>query len=120
MERITFFGFGDVERISPEAPVPILKFTADKYRIGGAGNVASNLKAMGMEPTLVGLIGDDKNGEILSEKLHQRGISSSLQQTSKPTITKLRLINHSHQLLRIDFEETFSELEAQGLLPRPS
>jgi len=109
------YWFGDVERISPEAPVPILKFTEDKCRIGGAGNVASNLKAMGMEPTLVGLIGNDKNGEILRAELHQQGISSSLQRLSKPTITKLRLVNCSHQLLRIDFEESFSELEAHGL-----
>lgn len=109
------YWFGDVERISPEAPVPILKSIQDEFRIGGAGNVASNLKALGMETTLAGLIGDDKNGERLKEQLKNQGIAYCLKQTSKPTITKLRLINHSHQLLRVDFEELFTEQQARSL-----
>ncbi|UCF15394.1 MAG: hypothetical protein JSW59_18470, partial [Phycisphaerales bacterium] len=66
--------YGDADRISPEAPVPVLKVAETEYRCGGAGSVASNLAALGAEAYCLGVIGDDPNSKILKEKLTQTGV----------------------------------------------
>ena len=99
--------FGEVNRISPEAPVPIIRVTAEKWVLGGAANVASNLKAIGAEPLLVGAIGKDAAGARVRELISNLGISGNglVEDPTKPTIIKTRVVGHSQQMLRIDREE---------------
>lgn len=103
--------YGDALRISPEAPVPVLKVTETEYRCGGAASVAADLSALGAVPLCVGIIGDDKNGQILRGKLTEIGadITGILDAPGRPTISKQRLIglaqhHHRQQLIRIDYE----------------
>ena len=100
------FLYGDVERISPEAPVPIFKFTNEKVMLGGAGNVAANLATLGCKPTFLGFVGSDTNGEVVDTLLKKVGSHSHLcRLLNYPTIVKTRYIaNHNH-LLRSDKEE---------------
>jgi D-beta-D-heptose 7-phosphate kinase/D-beta-D-heptose 1-phosphate adenosyltransferase len=99
--------FGEVNRISPEAPVPIVRVTAEKWVLGGAANVASNLKALCAEPLLIGAIGKDAAGGRVRGLISDLGISGGglVEDASKPTIIKTRVIGHSQQMLRIDREE---------------
>lgn len=98
---------GKVERISPEAPVPVVLVSGHVYRIGGAANVALNLKSLGAAPVLCGLIGKDSAGERLIGLFEQNDLSTTglVTDPSRPTTTKQRVMSGSHQLLRID-EET--------------
>lgn len=105
--------FSDALRISPEAPVPVLKVTNTEYRCGGAASVAADLAALGAAPYCVGVIADDRNGKILKDKLieTQADITGLLTITDRPTISKQRLIGlaqhrHPQQLMRIDEERT--------------
>jgi len=105
--------FGDALRISPEAPVPVLKVTNTEYRCGGAGSVAADLAALGAVPYCVGVIADDRSGKILKDKLTetQADITGLFTTTDRPTISKQRLIGlaqhrHPQQLMRIDEERT--------------
>lgn len=99
--------FGEVTRISPEAPVMVVKRTKDSHVPGGAANVAANIAALGAKPNLIGLIGKDREGVQLSEALARTGISATglHVSSSRPTTTKTRIVaNHSHQVLRVDRE----------------
>jgi len=103
--------YGDALRISPEAPVPVLKVTKNEYRCGGAGSVAADIAALGGRPFCLGVIGDDQNSEILKQKLTEIGadISSLHTVSNHPTISKQRLIGlaqhiHQQQLIRMDYE----------------
>lgn len=99
---------GSSNRISPEAPVPIVKVSQKEDRPGGAGNVALNIAALGATAMLSGTIGNDEAGEILSTYMQSAGIRTQLQIAKhKPTITKLRVLSRHQQLLRMDFEEQF-------------
>lgn len=99
---------GTSSRISPEAPVPVVKIGQTDDRPGGAGNVALNMAALGCGVSLIGVIGDDEAGEILQSRLRAAKINIDLQISStKPTVTKLRIISRHQQLLRMDFEESF-------------
>ena len=105
--------YGDALRISPEAPVPVLKVTKNEYRCGGAGSVAADLAALGARPYCIGVIGDDRNSEILKKKLSGIGadITGLITATNHPTISKQRLIGlaqhlHQQQLIRMDYEPT--------------
>jgi D-beta-D-heptose 7-phosphate kinase/D-beta-D-heptose 1-phosphate adenosyltransferase len=105
--------YGDAERISPEAPVPVLKVTRTDYSSGGAGLVAANLCALGAVPLCVGIIGNDANGEKLKTLLKGKGadISGLMTILDRPTTTKQRLIGlaqhrHQQQLFRMDNEST--------------
>jgi len=100
--------FGEVDRISPEAPVPVVKVTDEKYVPGGAANVASNLVALGAETYLLGITGEDENGDILFGSADLLGIDTTgiLTDEKKKTIKKTRIISLNQQLLRIDFEDT--------------
>ncbi len=99
---------GASSRISPEAPVPVVKISQKDDRPGGAANVALNMAALGAQVSLVGVVGADEAGEILQQRLKAAGINASLQiATDSPTITKLRVTSRHQQLLRMDFEEKF-------------
>ena len=107
------YTFGDAERISPEAPVPVLRVTGTEYRCGGASAVAADLKELGAQVFCIGIIGSDSNGLILREKLAKAGIDITgiISVNNRPTITKQRLIGlaqhrHQQQLFRIDHEDT--------------
>jgi rfaE bifunctional protein kinase chain/domain len=99
--------FGEVNRISPEAPVPILRVVREQAVLGGAANVAANLKALGAEPLLIGTLQKDGAGERLQGLLGRLGISSSglVLDASRPTTLKTRVIGQQQQMLRIDREE---------------
>ncbi len=99
--------FGEVTRISPEAPVPITHVLKTKDQLGGAANVAHNLALLGVETAIVGFIGDDHYGETLTEKLLARGIAYfDLVRTAHPTTTKIRVIGGHQQMIRLDFEDS--------------
>jgi D-beta-D-heptose 7-phosphate kinase/D-beta-D-heptose 1-phosphate adenosyltransferase len=112
--------FGDAIKISPEAPVPVLKVTKNEYRCGGAGSVAADIAALGGKPYCLGVIGDDQNSKILKMKLTEIGadISGLITVDSHPTISKQRLIGlaqhlHRQQLIRIDYESQESLTDEQ-------
>jgi rfaE bifunctional protein kinase chain/domain len=100
--------FGKVDRISPEAPVPVVAVNKKENRLGGAANVAMNLVALGAKPILCSVIGDDKDGHDMIALLEERGIGTSGIVKSKDRITtvKTRVIAQNHQMLRIDSEIT--------------
>ncbi|MDD3518327.1 MAG: bifunctional D-glycero-beta-D-manno-heptose-7-phosphate kinase/D-glycero-beta-D-manno-heptose 1-phosphate adenylyltransferase HldE [Chromatiales bacterium] len=99
---------GDTARISPEAPVPVVRVRGAEERPGGAGNVALNLAAVGARPLLVGLAGDDEAGTTLEHMLANEGVECRFTRvTGHPTITKLRVLSRHQQLIRLDFEQAF-------------
>ena len=100
--------FGDVSRISPEAPVPVAKVKKEKTTLGGAANVAHNLARVGAKVYLAGITGQDENRSQLIGLLTGLGIDySGLIATDRPTITKLRVIGGHQQMVRLDFEEVY-------------
>ena len=100
---------GPTSRISPEAPVPIVKVEQHEDRPGGAANVALNVTALGAGVSLVGLVGDDEAGVALEKQLQSARVNCAFSKTDgEPTITKLRVISRHQQLIRLDFEEPFS------------
>ncbi|MBN8443600.1 MAG: D-glycero-beta-D-manno-heptose-7-phosphate kinase [Thauera sp.] len=105
---------GATSRISPEAPVPVVRVGEDEVRAGGAGNVALNATALGARTTVVGLVGEDEAGRLLAAQLEGRGVRCALQTVSDaPTITKLRVISRHQQLIRLDFEQAFAAQHAR-------
>jgi len=105
--------YGDAVKISSEAPVPVLKITETEYRCGGAGSVAANIAALGARAYCLGIVGDDRDSEILKTKLIEAGadIDGLLKAANRPTISKQRLIGlaqhlHRQQLIRMDREST--------------
>lgn len=112
---------GDASRISPEAPVPVVKVENREDRPGGAGNVALNVAALGSAATLVGIIGTDETGAELQSRLEGAGVYCEfLRSENKPTITKLRVISQHQQLIRLDFEEKFEPADVQDLVSKVS
>ena len=107
---------GSTTRISPEAPVPIVKVEGDEFRAGGAGNVALNAASLGAGAELVGLVGRDEAARLLRERLESGGVTCRLLEAPQhPTITKLRIISRHQQLIRLDFEDNFAVLESAGI-----
>ncbi|WKE64745.1 bifunctional D-glycero-beta-D-manno-heptose-7-phosphate kinase/D-glycero-beta-D-manno-heptose 1-phosphate adenylyltransferase HldE [Gallaecimonas kandeliae] len=107
---------GATKRISPEAPVPVVKVEQKEDRPGGAANVALNLAALGCGVELLGLVGQDEPAQTLQDSLGSVGVKSRLQAVAThPTITKLRVLSRHQQLLRLDFEEPFADSDAQLL-----
>lgn len=99
--------YGEVTRISPEAPVPVTRVVRTKETLGGAANVAHNLALLGCRTAVAGYVGDDYHGESLLARFKKRGIGvGGLVKTAAPTTTKLRIIGGHQQMLRLDFEET--------------
>lgn len=99
---------GKVERVSPEAPVPVVDVNRFENRLGGAGNVALNIKAMGATPILCSVIGTDKEGDDLMAIMRAQNLSIAglVQSDKRKTTTKTRVLGNNHQLLRIDHEIT--------------
>lgn len=99
--------WGEASRISPEAPVPVVKVHRESYRLGGAANVAPNIKSLGGEPILISVVGRDENGERLRHGLEKLGISTEhlLVDSGRPTVKKTRVIARGQQVVRIDREE---------------
>ena len=108
---------GKVNRISPEAPVPIVSLENEDARIGGAGNVALNLLALGAKPIICGVIGEDSSGDKLLNLFEKNGISTDglVKSMVRKTTVKTRVISNKQQLLRIDSESTFSLLESEEI-----
>ncbi|MBT3737621.1 MAG: D-glycero-beta-D-manno-heptose-7-phosphate kinase, partial [Candidatus Marinimicrobia bacterium] len=98
--------WGSSERISPEAPVPIIQVNKVEHNLGGAANVALNLSSLGCEVLLVGLIGSDVEGEILKKLLYKNNIdfTSLVESVKRPTTVKSRIISQDQQVLRTDRE----------------
>jgi len=104
--------YGNAERLSPEAPVPVLHFQKEEVRLGGAGGVAANLAALGAKVRVVGAVGADDAGRALRQKLAECGASTDLliETPDRPTVCKVRLVGlaqhrHPQQMMRLDYEE---------------
>ena len=98
--------YGSVERISPEAPVPVVRVTRQEERLGGAANVAVNIKSLGAQATLITVVGEDEPAHRLQQLLQEQGIEVLLGRDAKlHTSVKLRVIGRAQQLLRVDFED---------------
>ncbi len=98
--------WGSVNRISPEAPVPVIEVEGEDSKLGGAGNVANNIKSLGAFPLLIGVVGDDREGEILFDLMKREGFNTGgiIIDQSRPTTVKTRVIAHSQHVVRIDRE----------------
>lgn len=98
--------WGSVERISPEAPVPIIHVKKRDHRLGGAANVALNVHALGAKPVLCALIGDDDDGKKLVQRLHEKNLSVDgiIVSTERPTTVKTRIIASHQHVVRVDDE----------------
>jgi D-beta-D-heptose 7-phosphate kinase/D-beta-D-heptose 1-phosphate adenosyltransferase len=112
------YWFGPTTRISPEAPVPVVKVAGAEARAGGAANVAINLASLGVRSTICGLIGADANGRQLQQLLQERQVEVAVAAISeRPTITKLRVLSRNQQLIRLDTEDIFEHRDAEALVP---
>ena len=99
------YWFGAVDRISPEAPVPVVRVSREEERLGGAANVALNVKALGARVTLLTVVGTDEPARRLRTLLEEQGVNALLGSDAQLfTIVKLRVIGRAQQLLRVDFE----------------
>jgi len=108
---------GPTSRISPEAPVPVVKVNDIEDRAGGAGNVALNIASLTASATLLGLVGEDDNAGVLEQTLHHPYISTTFTKVdSHPTITKLRVLSRNQQLIRLDFEDNFQDVDTSVML----
>ena len=98
--------FGTVERISPEAPVPVVEVEREEFRLGGAANVANNLSSLGVKTYLVGITGSDYGKHILKGLIRSAFIEDlTVEDSQRPTTEKARVVSLSQQLLRIDWED---------------
>lgn len=109
--------FGSVDRISPEAPVPVVRVTREEERLGGAANVAFNVKSLGAHATLMTVLGDDEAARRLQQLLDTNGVESMLGRDPKLyTCVKLRVIGRAQQLVRVDFENPPDHEVLSGML----
>ncbi|MBU1042500.1 MAG: D-glycero-beta-D-manno-heptose-7-phosphate kinase [Proteobacteria bacterium] len=101
------YTFGSVTRISPEAPVPVLQVSDEQYRLGGAGNVARNIVALGGQSLMIGVIGTDQDGQTLTTLLAEAGVQTDLvHDDRRRTTRKTRIIAQNQQIVRVDREHT--------------
>jgi D-beta-D-heptose 7-phosphate kinase/D-beta-D-heptose 1-phosphate adenosyltransferase len=107
---------GTVDRVSPEAPVPVLKPTKEDIRLGGAANVAVNLSSLGSKATLIGVTGRDDSSNQIKDLLKKNKIKNALTKSLNPSISKLRFLAGQQQLIRIDSEEEFTEADWKSSL----
>lgn len=110
---------GDTSRISPEAPVPVVRVGEAEERAGGSGNVALNIAALCAHAMVIGLTGEDEASDALEKLLTQQGVECEFEQVPEcSTITKLRVLSRHQQLIRLDFEDGFGRYQGDGLLQR--
>lgn len=108
---------GGTSRISPEAPVPVVRVEDAEDRPGGAANVALNITSLGGHAVLAGVVGEDDNANLLEASLAASGVSTYFQRSADiPTITKLRVMSRNQQLLRLDFEQRLDSVDTTALL----
>ena len=111
------YWYGQTTRISPEAPVPIVHVGSQEVRPGGAANVALNVASLGGRVMLLGLVGEDPEARQLRAALHEQRVECELLAVpGHPTVTKLRVIGQQQQLIRMDFEQPFQQVEDRSLL----
>ena len=110
------FWHGAATRISPEAPVPVVNVVGVDDRPGGAGNVAINLAALGVETTLSGLVGDDEHAKQLRSAVEAKGVRWSVMPCPADTIVKLRVLSRNQQLIRMDFEAPLNDYADESFL----
>ncbi|HEV7164592.1 MAG TPA: bifunctional D-glycero-beta-D-manno-heptose-7-phosphate kinase/D-glycero-beta-D-manno-heptose 1-phosphate adenylyltransferase HldE [Gammaproteobacteria bacterium] len=109
---------GATQRISPEAPVPVVHVRDTEERPGGAGNVAVNLASLGVHCSVLGITGDDAIADSLAAAMEKRGVRCRFTRLKyAATITKLRVLSRHQQLIRLDFEDTFGTFDGAPLLP---
>jgi len=110
------YWLGPTSRISPEAPVPVVKIEGSEERPGGAANVALNIAALGAQVTVSGLCGKDEAADTLETVLSSVGIDCCFDRVNNAdTITKLRILSRNQQLIRLDFEQSFAAVDKAGL-----
>jgi len=110
---------GDTSRISPEAPVPVVRVGQIEERAGGAGNVALNIASLGAHAAVIGLTGQDEAADALARTLEGVGVTCHFERLAGfPTVTKLRVISRHQQLIRLDFEDGFPGHDPAGLVQR--
>ncbi|WP_017005748.1 D-glycero-beta-D-manno-heptose-7-phosphate kinase, partial [Enterovibrio norvegicus] len=113
------YWYGPTGRISPEAPVPVVKINQTEERPGGAANVAMNIAALGGKARLIGLVGQDEQAQVLNDTLSSLKVDCHFVGLAEyPTITKLRVMSRNQQLIRLDFEESFHNVDVQPILDR--
>ncbi|MBP4132366.1 bifunctional D-glycero-beta-D-manno-heptose-7-phosphate kinase/D-glycero-beta-D-manno-heptose 1-phosphate adenylyltransferase HldE [Gallibacterium anatis] len=113
------YWFGAANRISPEAPVPVVKVQQNEERAGGAANIAMNIASLNVPIKLLGMTGQDEAAQALAKLLADQRIDCDfVRLDSHPTITKLRILSRHQQLLRLDFEENFHDVQSDELLSR--
>ncbi|MCC4799041.1 bifunctional heptose 7-phosphate kinase/heptose 1-phosphate adenyltransferase [Enterovibrio norvegicus] len=113
------YWYGPTGRISPEAPVPVVKINQTEERPGGAANVAMNIAALGGKARLIGLVGQDEQASVLNETLSSLKVDCNFVGLADyPTITKLRVMSRNQQLIRLDFEEGFHNVDVALILER--
>ena len=103
---------GSTDRLSPEAPVPVVKIDSEFSVLGGAANVANNLAALGANVSLLGVVGRDDNARIVNELLEAKGIANQMLDADIYTTVKTRVISRNQQMVRVDREELFSDEDA--------
>lgn len=113
------YWYGPTGRISPEAPVPVVKVEQNEERPGGAANVAMNIASLGGQAHIIGLTGMDEPAQVLSDKLTSLNVTCDfVALPDYPTITKLRVLSRGQQLIRLDFEDKFENTDPQLILSR--
>ncbi|MBM3550228.1 MAG: D-glycero-beta-D-manno-heptose-7-phosphate kinase [Alphaproteobacteria bacterium] len=116
------FVYGQVERVSPEAPVPVLHFQSETFMLGGAGNVARNIAALGGKVTLIGALGEDKSAELIAGPLiAEEGVEGYfLRRPGVPTTVKTRFVSDGQQIMRLDVErkQELTEAESDDIVGR--
>lgn len=111
------YWYGPTQRISPEAPVPVVKINQDEDRPGGAANVALNIASLGGKVTLAGITGNDEAATTLEKHLKAMNVACKFDRINEiPTITKLRVMSRNQQLIRLDFEESMSSVDKTNLV----
>ena len=100
------FIFGNVHRISPEAPVPVVRSVEEKYSLGGCGNVLRNLINLGVQASIISFVGKDQAGEKIKQNLKKKGISTKhiVQSESNRTTEKMRIVAEGQQVVRVDWD----------------
>lgn len=103
---LDYYIYGDASRLSPEAPVPVVNVSEEKYVLGGAANVAANISALGGKAYLCGVVGNDRYGRVFGKVIDESGIEDLLCRSSRsPTTVKMRVVANRQQTVRVDFEK---------------